>query len=171
MNTKSLLKKTSRLILIGLFVSLICYPLLHELGHVFATILVGGNVKQMTLFPVPSVLCELTETTHQKLIFTGLSGVMLPAVFSIIYTPKHFSLWYANLMMKLISVYSMCLDCIYAMLFFAGTPVANNDITVILSQNRNNIFIIIIAYGFVLSFLFATIKKSAPFSKTMTYFN
>lgn len=43
----------------GFFMALIGYPFLHELGHIVASVLVGAEVLELTLFPVPCSKCSM----------------------------------------------------------------------------------------------------------------
>ena len=170
MKKKSIISKCSFLVLIGLFVSIVSHPLLHELGQIITTVLVGGRVKQITLFPQPSVLCDLTEINNNKRVIIGLSGEILPVIFAVAYTPKRFGLWYANLLMRLISVYSLCLDYVYTILFFVGLPVANTDITDILSIDRGNLYFVVVLNTLFLFFLCVSLKKTNPIPTSLKYF-
>ena len=63
--------KLALIIGIGFFMALIGYPFLHESGHIVASVLVGAEVLELTLFPVPSVLCDVTGVDTIGLVIIG----------------------------------------------------------------------------------------------------
>ena len=159
MNTKSIIKKLVQLLIIGLTVAILLHPVLHEFGHIFATVLVGGNLKQTTLFPIQSVLINSTSLSAEKIIAIGLCGTALPAVLSLLIWPHRFSLWYGVLIHRLICLYSSTLDIFYTVLFIYGVQIKNSDVATMLSYNSNASFFIIVFHCILVIILCFAIRK------------
>lgn len=86
----------------GLFVAIIMYPFLHELGHSMMAILVGTKVIDFNLFPLPYVTCEVSNLNTTSMILIGLAGMFVPSLISINIRSESFWFWYCNLVMKII---------------------------------------------------------------------
>ena len=44
---------------IGLIVAMILYSLAHELGHALVAVMVGADVVEIKIFPIPSILSDV----------------------------------------------------------------------------------------------------------------
>jgi len=97
---------------IGFFIVLIGYPFLHELGHVIASLLVGAEVLELTLFPVPSVLCDVTNIDIAGLVVIGFGGVVFPFLLSMIIPRKWFVTWCARAILQGITMLSLVISCV-----------------------------------------------------------
>ena len=85
---------------IGLFVAIVGYPLLHELGHSLAAVLLGGKVLDFQLLPLPNILCDSTGLSTLFISIIGLSGMALPFLVSVCIRTKGYYLWFAGLIRK-----------------------------------------------------------------------
>lgn len=97
---------------IGFFIALIGYPFLHEMGHIFASLLVGAEVLELTLFPVPSVLCDVTGVGTAGLVVIGFGGVVFPLLFSLTMPRKWFISWCVRAILQGITVLSFAISCV-----------------------------------------------------------
>lgn len=97
---------------IGFFIVMIAYPFLHEMGHIFASLLVGAEVLELTLFPVPSVLCDVTGVGTVGLVVIGFSGVIFPLLFSLTIPRKWFISWCVRAILQGITVLSFAVSCV-----------------------------------------------------------
>lgn len=79
--------------LIGLAVAIVVYPFLHESGHTLTTILLGGTIREFTMFPFASVLSDISQMPNTGLVIVGLSGVLFPLIISVAIHPKQFYFW------------------------------------------------------------------------------
>ena len=104
--------KLALIIGIGFFIALIGYPFLHESGHVIASLLVGADVLELTLFPVPSVLCDVTSVDTAGLVVIGFGGVIFPFLFSLIIPRKWFVSWCVRAILQGITVLSFIISCV-----------------------------------------------------------
>ncbi len=168
---KTLIKKFILILVVGVAVALFLYPALHELGHIFSAILLGGKIEQVSFFPVQRVLCNTGFLSQKKQIIIGLSGGLLPIVISLISYPKRFLIWYANTLIKLINIYCLLLFSIYAIAFHLGYSFKNNDITTILSLSPSLSSCVFIGCFLLIFVLILSIKHSKPIVFTMNYFS
>lgn len=97
---------------VGFFMALIGYPFLHELGHIVASVLVGAEVLELTLFPVPSVLCDVTGVDTISLVIIGFGGAFFPLLFSLVIPRRWFVSWCARAILQGISVLSFAISCV-----------------------------------------------------------
>lgn len=108
------------LIAVGLFVAVIIYPFLHETGHTLIALLVGAKITRFNILPIPFVECEISAVDIKGQIFIALGGIVFPYALSMILKPKHFWGWYANFVLKGISVYSVILSVIASVFYMKG---------------------------------------------------
>ena len=104
--------KLALIIGIGFFMALIGYPFLHELGHIVASVLVGAEVLDLTLFPVPSVLCDVTGVDTIGLVIIGFGGAFFPLLFLLVIPKRWFVSWCARVILQGISVLSFAISCV-----------------------------------------------------------
>lgn len=158
------------LLVVALFVAVIGYPFLHEIGHSIVALLVGGKVIDFNLLPLPYVICEISMVNNFGLILIGLAGMYLPMIFSLIIRPKSFWFWYAQLLTKGICLLSFAISLVSILLYCFGIKVSNEDIVQIM-----DIWVkgdIILAILMILSMLIViySIIKQRPLSKITKYF-
>ena len=120
------------LLIVGLFVSVIGYPFLHETCHTIIALVVGAKVIDFSLLPLPYVTCEISITNDFGLILIGLAGMYLPMIFSLIIRPKSFWLWYGLLLTKGICLLSFIISLVSIILYNFGIKVSNEDIVQIM---------------------------------------
>lgn len=82
---------------LGLFIAVLGYPFLHELGHSIVAILMGASVEEFCLFPVVYVLCNVYGIGEFGQVLIGVSGMLFPFICGIIIHCKNFWLWYVGL--------------------------------------------------------------------------
>lgn len=91
------------LIMVTLLIAIVIYPFLHELGHVIASLLVGAEVEQVTLLPIPSVLCYVGNISNTSKVLIGFGGMILPLLLSLLIPRKWFLTWYIRAVLHGIS--------------------------------------------------------------------
>lgn len=109
-NLKDLFKCVA-LFVVGVIVAVFVYPILHELGHALSAIAFGVKIKDVSLFPLPSVLCEFNGQSSIVIAFIGFCGILVPSVITFLYVPNNFWFWYVWLMMKCITMLSLLQLC------------------------------------------------------------
>ena len=81
--------KLAWMYVIAMFTAIFIYPLLHELGHFLAALLVGAEVIEMSIFPMPyvSMFVDPYDSLGQAVI--GMCGMIFPMI-CIMFRPKRF---------------------------------------------------------------------------------
>lgn len=102
----------SGMILTGLAVAIIIYPFLHEGGHSLATFLVGANVVEFEILPLPYVMCNVTALTNGQQIAIGVSGMLLPLLAAVLIPRKWFWSWYLRSVLFFISLLAFSISVI-----------------------------------------------------------
>lgn len=150
---------------IGLCVSTVLYPLLHELGHYVMAILCGIRVIEFCVLPVPYVLCEMKEICSFKLTIIGVGGTVFPILFSAVISPKLFSLWYANIVIKAINIIALMLEFASVIFYRIGYPIPNDDTTAILKIASDEWILLIGIYLILLLLCIFSLIKTKPFKQ------
>jgi len=115
--------------LIGLLVAVFFYPLIHESGHIIATLLTGGKFISMAWLPAPNVLCEVDSTNNAALAITSLAGMMFPMLLILPFYKSKGSLRFGVLIFNAVTVLSMIIGLSVIILRMFGTITPNDDIT------------------------------------------
>lgn len=156
---------------LGLFIVIIGYPVLHELGHSSVAMIVGAEMLEFNLFPLPSVLCNISGVSPFRSAMIGAGGMLLPFSFSILIYSKHFWLWYIGLIMNIICMISFVISIIGCVAFLNSAPIKNEDITSILNVYPNSVYLWIMGFLFVIAYSVFCIFKSSPMKTCMKYFD
>lgn len=159
------------ILIIGLAVAVVIYPFLHETGHSIAAVIVGGEVVEYHLFPLPNVLCNVGRVSSTGKVIIGISGMLFPiAITTLFLKPqKKFFMWYANLILRGICILSIAITIFATILYMIGKPVANEDITTVLNIAPNLILTITIASLLIISGLVIIIARDKPMKMIGTY--
>lgn len=165
------LRKVMVMLLVGLTVAIVVYPFIHETGHSIAALIVGGEVVEYHLFPLPNVLCNVGSVSATGKVIIGISGMMFPIAITtvIIHPRKRFWSWYANFILRGICTLSIAISTVATFLYAAGNPVANEDITTVLSIAPNLIEAVVIASLLILGVLIIIMAKDKPVKKIGDY--
>ena len=97
---------------VGLISALFIYPFVHEFGHVITSFCVGGEVLDFTLFPSPSVLCDVGAIGNSEKIIISFGGMLLPLLVAGIVPRRWFWTWYIRVILKAISLLSFLLSVV-----------------------------------------------------------
>lgn len=89
----------SGMILMGLLVAIIVYPFLHEGGHSLTALLVGANVVEFDILPLPYVICNVASLTSIQQIVIGVSGMIIPFLIAVLIPHKWFWSWYIRFLL------------------------------------------------------------------------
>ena len=158
------------LFFVGLFVAIIIYPFLHEVGHSMMAILLGAKVIDFNLLPLPYVTCEVSNLNTTSIILIGLAGMFLPMLISIIVRSKSFWFWYCNLVIKFICLLSFAISFVATVLYLFGVTIKNEDIVQVIDIWNNGVFVLIIAMVLSMIGIIRSIIKQKPLMKIMDYF-
>ena len=119
--------------LIALFTVVFVYPLLHETGHLFAAFLVGAEVVEFSIFPVPRVsVCFDAHNTWGQ-VAVGMCGMLLPML-CIFHKPKHFISCVGECAIMIANVIAWLLSCIAIVVSKLGADWENEDVLVVVHQ-------------------------------------
>lgn len=155
---------------IGLTTAILLYPLLHELGHVVASLVLGAEISNLKLFPLPSVMCKLNTSNVLYVVFVCFNGMLLPYMVSIIPPEKHFWNWYIWFVISGICLLSFVISIISIVSYRIGRPMANEDITqaLIYAPQYHVLYIVVLV---VLSLLrIVQIVHTHPIQRCLKHF-
>ncbi len=123
------------LIVVGLMTAILFYPLLHELGHSATAFLVGAEVVEFQILPVPYVLCNMITCGKLGMAMVGVGGMVVPFLITEIRIPKRFWTWYIWFVIRCICLLSFIISLTGIVTFALGKPISNEDITQVLVQS------------------------------------
>lgn len=106
------LLKVLVLAVFGLFVVIMIYPILHELGHLSASILLHIDVFEVRILPPQSVLCNLGEAETSDIIIIAFGGVTFPFLISLLLPHKRFWSWYFRLLLQGVTLLSLLISSV-----------------------------------------------------------
>lgn len=158
------------LLIVGLIVAIIVYPIIHEIGHAFFAYLVGADVISVRILPTPFTICNIKEIHTVGQIIIGFGGILFPVFLSFFHLRKFFWIWYANIVFKLITIWSVIIGIISGILFINGYPMKNDDITQILMIWPNGDIISILSLIIIFAFLIIFTIKEKPLKRCLDYF-
>ncbi len=104
------------MLLLGLFVAIFVYPFLHEGGHSLAAFLVGADVVEFEILPVPYVVCNVIHLTNAQQIIVGISGMLLPLFIGAVIPNKWFWCWYVRFLLLGISLLAFVISAVSVVL-------------------------------------------------------
>ena len=156
------------ILVVGLFMAVFVYPVLHEAGHLFATLAVGGDVAEVGIFPVAYTKCDIFSVNSFGQVIIGLSGMMFPILFAWIKFKK-FYIWYPIFVLRGIILLSFVISVISIVLFYSGIAVAKEDVIQIF-QICDDYHSIVIGIVLGMTTLSATLfLTDRPFSHFLEY--
>ena len=106
--------------LLGLTTAVFIYPFIHEMGHVLCSVLIGAEVHQVTILPVPSMLCNIGAISNSGRVLIGFGGMTLPLLVALIIPRRWFVLWYVRTLLLGMSMLAIGISIIS--LFFDVNP-------------------------------------------------
>ncbi len=116
----------------GLFVAVVIYPILHEAGHIIVMLITGIKIEEISLFNGFSILCRINSTEKINAVVAGYGGILFPVIVSFITNPKSFVLWYMLFVLKIINLISVVFSFCSLGTHYLGIPLEHNDISAIL---------------------------------------
>lgn len=155
----------------GLFIAVIVYPFLHELGHLLAAVLFGAKVIEFHLLPIPNILCDSTGLSTFLLSLIGFSGMMLPFAISMLIHTNNYYLWYGGLILKGISLLSFIISIVGVFLYLCGSPIVNEDVTQIMNFNELSLWQVLLTVIIPTIICITAIIKDHPINRIFEFFD
>lgn len=155
-------------LIVGVLTAIVVYPIMHEFGHIAMAILVNVDVVRICLFPFPCVVCEVNNNDIRQ-VFISLGGIFFPYLFSMLFRPQNFWLWYANLLVKGIGTNGFFFSAIAIIFYENGNYQYMDDAIQVLHflPNGGSFFIVFLLvmgwYGVM------RIIKEKPVSRCVSY--
>lgn len=168
--TRKDIKKLFGLILAGWGTAIVLYPFLHETGHSLITLLVGGEVVEFHLFPLPNILCLLREQNTAEVVLIGLSGMLFPFAVSCLPSCKNFWLWYVNWSLKGISLLSFLISAVIVIMFQSGTPVENDDMTRVMEAYPQGATMYLALFALLSVYVIWRMVEDRPINRLLSLF-
>lgn len=162
--------KVFGLIVVGLLCAIIIYPFFHEMGHSITAMLVGADVVEFNLFPIPNVLCNVNLINKTGIILTGIGGMLMPLFLTVLIHPKGFWLWYSALIIKGISLLSFIISAVAVILYKLGIPMINEDITQVLDMWNDGWMICLLGSLLFSVLTIIGIARKKPLKRLLEYF-
>lgn len=124
------------LLTLGLSIAVIIYPFFHEMGHSVLAMIFGAKIMDFQIVPIPSVLLKVDiGISELSFLLIGLSGMLFPYLISIMLPTKIFWQWYVRITLRFICLLSFLLSIVSIIMHQKGSPMQNDDITIILKNS------------------------------------
>lgn len=159
------------IILVGLFTAVIIYPMLHEAGHSLIALTVGADVVEFNLFPLPNVMCNVIGIDNTGLVAIGLGGIIVPYFISFFVNPKSFWSWYANAIVRGISLLALGISFTSIILWLNGKIVQNEDIVQVLNVFESGAILFLIVFAVMFVYGIIRIITDKPLGRITKYFS
>ena len=164
--------KLSKMLLISFVLIYLVFPLVHEGGHAFFSILAGAEVLSVEIFPTPSVLCSSVGLETFEILFIGSGGMVMTFLFSVIFNfKKNFYLWYSGFFFRMITSISLLISCVSSVLWGFGISLENEDAVIMLNFCNPALYPIILGTALLLFFTVMMIKRDDFIKRIGEFFN
>ncbi len=163
--------KVFAIAVVGGIIAIVIYPFFHETGHMIATLVFGGNVKEFHVFPTAYVVCDINKASIFGRIMIGVSGMLFPFLLSSLAQPKSFWGWYMCFITRGICVLSFAISLYAIAAFRLGSEIPNEDIVQVLKMDHKNNVLYFCVFLLLMSSEFILIARSHPIRQCKNYFN
>lgn len=156
--------------MLGLSVSVVIYPVLHEIGHIIFAVIFGIKIEEINLFSEFNILCCINATDKVKVIFTGYGGFLFPMIISIVIKSKKFVLWCIIFFLKIVNIISLIISFFSLVAFLLDKPLMKDDISTILKIDNMSFFLTVslLIFCFIVMILF--FLKDEPIKRFDNFF-
>lgn len=164
--------KLLKMMLISFVLIYLVFPLVHEGGHVFFSVLAGAEVLSVEIFPMPSVLCSSSGLETFEILFIGSGGMVMTFLFSVIFNfKKNFYLWYCGFFFRVITAAALLISCISSVLWGFGISFESEDAVIMLNYCNSALYPVILGTASLLFFTIVMIKRDDFLKRTGEFFN
>lgn len=163
-------KKIFGVLLMGIMVTVVIYPCLHELGHSIAIGITGATLYKFRILPTPYVMYNGNGINEFENVFIGISGMLFPFVFSLLFNGKRFWMWLFSFYLKGISAFAFALSYIAVLCYESKIIWQNEDIVQViqLSGISSSFWLVMMLLLFCLNALIIYFNK--PFKRIEKFF-
>ena len=168
--------KIIKMAVVLLTIAIIIYPFTHELGHTLACIMLGAEVLEFRILPIPYVLCNITFMNKIDNIIIGNAGNIFPAIIvyiTYLFKLKNFNIRLARFYFNFCCILSYIIAIISIIITKLGKfNLVYQDDTAQLVNMYNNIwleYIIIYTTLTIISLTIIIINK--PIKAILEYFD
>lgn len=165
-----IIKKYTVLLFTALTVAVIVYPFFHEMGHILPMLLFRADIKEISVFPSFSVLCDISSISKNRQIIIAISGGLFPILISLLWNPKSKYFFFAGTILKLLNIYYIVFNIVCAFMFIFKVPVTASDITIILTVNPHFFLVILFSHFFLSIILLIILVKGNTLSSCLSLF-
>ena len=106
---------------------------MHEAGHALAAHIIGAEVVQIEILPIPFVMCNVAALTNEQEIIIGVSGMLFPLVAAVLIPHRWFWCWYIRFLLFGISLLAYVISAITLILPDGAELNPNDDMLRVLS--------------------------------------
>lgn len=154
------------IVVIGISVAVFVYPFLHEMGHVLCSFIVGTEVHQLTLFPVPSVLCDVGCVSNTGRVLIGFGGNVFPVIVALLIPRRWFPTWFVRALLLGVSVLAFAISMVSVV--FEINP--QDDMFQVLKSWEHSEFFILLILGIAVIATILCIVLDKPIKRICKYF-
>jgi len=136
------------------------------MGHTLASLLVGAKVLEVTLLPIPSVLCDITGVSNTGIVIIGFGGVLFPLISSVLIPRKWFVSWYFRALIQGMSVLALLISSVS--IIFGINP--QDDMIQVLRFWRPNKELLVVILLLSVVAVFTAVIMDRPLKRICKYF-
>ena len=144
------------------------YPILHESGHLLATIAFGGSVGKVSIFPAAYTECDVLSISALGKAVIGLSGMHFPMLFSG-FRFKSFYAWYPVFILRGIGFLSFSISVISIILFFNGITIEHEDVVQVIQLCNDYTIVTIVVVAVMVALSAILILTDRPIKRFSEY--
>ena len=159
---KGFIIKTGLILALGVFVSVIIYPILHEAGHILCALIFGVKIEEINLFSGVNILCSVNIADKSKVIFTGYGGILFPMIISVVIRSKKFVIWCTIFFLRIINIFSIFVSVFSLLSFLSDKPLKADDISTILTIDNRFLSFTALLLVFCFIAVILTLLKDTP---------
>ena len=161
--------KISGMLIVGLVVAAVIYPIIHELGHLLTAEMMGAESIDIHWGEQSHYICSLPSCKMQTVPVISLGGYALPTALAALPVHKGFFMWYANFMMKIVCIWAAILSILTVVQTTIGSANTNNDISLILQIEPAQQAWLFLFFAAVIILLISQLLQTHPLAKICDY--
>ncbi len=149
--------------------SLTAFPILHEVGHVWAAAAAGIQVRDLSLSGTPHVILSAEGLTQERLIFTAFGPMVIPLLLMLIPIKKGFCINYAIICLATVSFFDAAESIWAVTVYLSGGESLVCDSVVVLQQKPSAWWVVLLLLTVQLTVSAVRIVVAHPVSRTVGF--